>query len=168
VYVRSDCCLPWTKTSTFCCCGASKSFVDSRKEHEVIKKMEEWVEYDKKCPECGGDMLRKKNKKGAMATVKHAKPSPNCSLKMWSVKDGGSKGTERTEEESGEGKAAKKPAGGSPSASAQAGATSGGDKTGTNGGGKSGTDDSGKNASQTNKPAPGESYSEQLKRIYGG
>lgn len=128
-----------------------------------------WGPYDKKCPECGGAMLKKKNRTGAMATVKHAETNPTCSLKMWSVSDGRKKGTERTEEKTDDKKGGKAKAaaaeGGSPATSGpDSGAATGGNKTGGTG---TGSNASGDDEEKNSQPAPRESYGDRLKRLYG-
>jgi hypothetical protein len=126
--------------------------------------MEEgWAAYGN-CPECGGKLIKKKNRTGAMATVKHEVANAKCNFKFGSVHDGGKKGTERTEEKNGDKKGA------AATASSGENSSSGGNSGGSSGAGENsnaGGNDDGKNkSSASSEPAKRESYSERLKRLY--
>jgi hypothetical protein len=125
----------------------------------------EWRKYDKKCHECGGDLVIKKNRTGAMATVKHEVPNDNCSFKMGSVKYGGKTGTQRTEKENQEnGKS--KSGGNNPATGSKAG-TATGSGSADNGSGTPSTVDNGQDKGKNiGDEKRSESYSEYLKRQY--
>src|SRR5882724_11808300 len=132
--------------------------------------MEEgWSAYGN-CPECGGKLIKKKNRTGAMATVKHELKNDNCNFKFGSVHSGGKKGEKRTEEIDGKKAAAAAASGGGNPAS---GGTGAGKSTplGKRKAAVTHRQDEGQNivppAKQGgNEPVKRESYSEPLKREY--
>lgn len=131
----------------------------------------EWKKHDKKCPCCGGDTVIKKNRTGAMATVKHETPNPSCNLKMWSEKHAGKKGTERTEEENknGKSKSSNSTNNNTPPGKNTAGTPGQSDTDNGGTGRKSGTSVDDGQAPGKNKgdDKSGESYGDYLKSIYG-